>query len=1287
MEYEKNTTYNLKVTGTLTVADSQYYLVEDNQLKLRVRMLQSQHEQPVPETISCVLSAFDADGSPIFVQEKADSSTEGTDSPKLMQETNFLTYSQLIRNIQTEPPAESLTLDALNKRATQSKELQQMLKEYEKHVGAWILSYLTVLQAEMNEAIETANNELLCALVQYQQTIIEWMLEDSLYLTLYSPDVTAAYRKKYERKLAHGKALMSAVALMQNGEAETFLQKTFLKIRTSGYLLDKSKKIAQVIALFCIDATLWNKYSGALAEFCQYLSIDTDDEDEHSLVFIIELIRGHIDRNEWNETQYSSNIHLLALYLLLCKDRKNMQFSVYKAMLYRYCCTVNPESARIFVNKAFNELVTEENACKLEFTWYDVIRFKTEYFVTKLRVFVSGTDSEEQLSAARLTVQNGQIALRDRIFSIYAEKSPNALIDYQKNTEILSAFDGRIQIIAGKELKPKMSDKENITVLKKCWEELVEISKKKVSLKPNREIPIKTLPTVGTQVTIRLSAFNPRFPLMVFAEIDDPEYEGKGALLANEVCHYYINSLGNVFYEDDKFDATVIRVDSDGRLSFSIFQELADMSIAIIQPDNRFYAKLYKVQKKSCIWLSKEGYCLFTPATSPYPEVGETAILKVRNINKQGGYINAAVLEYTDVAIDPENALAALIREYIDYCKPDEDTERDNALPEITSDKGLTDVGKQLELPLLRELSRLLITSAPLGASVSERYNILGSALLTASLTNDEVCTEYITALMSYEENIYSFATHSGQTYWGDNLKISEEDTVRFPSLLPLRERIQILKQFYSHTFDPHLAVGIATTKDKNKEHIIRLVLANSLLHQTLEPDEQLFIRNELLRRIGAAEFVVAARIERDNAQEEKNEVINLGRENGEVEFKKSIVYPVNRSLPDMKQQSEVILRTIAGFLNANGGTLYIGVSDNGDVTGLANDYAYMVCNSDAYERFIRQRIISTMGKDINSIIHIDFPQYAGREICHVTIPCYGKLVELNGAVWQRQGNSTILLDGNALLKQQQRKKDALKNELKTLETKGIKTGKSDVKNEELVSQVLQDTGVIQTSVAAAFAASLEKKKKKKKEKEKKQQPAKINYRIPTSALRTPPQDACIITYLTLLENGGYMLTDETPQIANIGLTLPIYETEIGGNLLLCYDSAYVNRVPLKILLQKKRGYAYKNGVNKDMRLIFATIENGEPYILCCTNRQGNDYFKLFTVEKIKQNTDLTLKGTPLFSYDFGEVTRWEVIPEPAADKLQKLICNKLQYQGIAIHAETITAERNFLETLGIKYP
>lgn len=1308
MGYEKNATYNLKVTGRLTAGDSQYYLVEDNQMKLRVKMLPFQYDKPSPESVKCMVYDFDADGSPLIVQYKPDIVRElytvgetypfivskkqtpiaacrnsyfGYDTNGLRaiiktgnnkallagrtvncvlkhidsdgmltvqlenqefeQESNFLTYKQLMHNLQSQPPLDCLTLDNLKAEPEKDKKLTQMMEEYEGHSGAWIFTYLSIVQSKMDEAIDARDMEKVCALVQFQQNIIEWMLEDSLFLTLYSPDVVTTLRNKGEHELLRSEALIKAAAMLQSNEADAFLQKTFSKMRTSGYLLDKQRKIALVVALFRIDATLLDNNLAALAEFCWHLVFDKTAVEEYPVLSVIELIRKYIDKKDWCETRYDRRIHLLALYLLLCKDKENMQFAVYKAMLYRYCCLASPESARILINKAYSELAAAENSHRLEFGWSDVVQFKTEYFVTKLRVFMTdgNADSSVQQTVAQLQIPNGRITLRDNIFTIYAGSSFNKLMDYQKPVEIASILDGRIRIMSTKELKPKATARGNILPLKNIWEKLPLIFPKKIQEK-QVEVVEKTLPEVGTQVTIKLSAHNPRFPMLLFAEIVDPLYEGKGVLAVNEVCRYHIGTVSRVFLDGDTFDATVVKVDENGKLAFSIIQELFDMVISMIKPGVRVCAKLNKIVKGSCIWVSEKGYSLFSPAVAPYPEMGDTALLEVDNINERG-YINASVVEFVDTQIDEEQALAALIGEYISYCNPEDDSDEDVNELELAAAGEKVVVEKQLTLPLLRELSRLLIVSSSVGDSVTDRYNILGSALLLACFTGDETCKEYVSFLMNYEENIYSFATHNIQAYWTDTLRIDDEAATRFPALLPLKERIQILKQFGSHTFDPHLAVGIATTKDENTEHIIRLVLANGLLHHTLEPDQLLPLRNELLKRIGAAEFIVPIKLEKIVEEEVKEEVFNLGRESGKVEFKSSIVYPAGRSTPDMKQQSDVILRTIAGFLNAEGGTLYIGVTDDGNVNGLVNDFSYMQCDSDAYERFIRQRIISTLGKDANGIIRIDFPKYGEREVCRVEMPCYGKLIELDGVVWQRQGNSTVLLSGNALLKQQKRKD-------------------------------------------AVITPAQEKKKKEKQPEIKKQS-------IPTSTLRPNPlsgeemeEGKEIYAYLTLMENGGYMLTDEIPYTDFSLLTLAIGANEVGGNLLLCYDNAYVNRIPLKMLLKKKRRYAYKNGVNKDARLIFATIENGEPYILCCNNKQGTDFYKLFTLANVKQNIDLTSKGTPLFSYDFGEVTRWEVIPEPEAGKLKKLVCDKLQSQGVSINAETIAAEREVLKGLGI---
>lgn len=62
---------------------------------------------------------------------------------------------------------------------------------------------------------------------------------------------------------------------------------------------------------------------------------------------------------------------------------------------------------------------------------------------------------------------------------------------------------------------------------------------------------------------------------------------------------------------------------------------------------------------------------------------------------------------------------------------------------------------------------------------------------------------------------------------------------------------------------------------------------------------------------------------------------------------------------------------------------------------------------------------------------------------------------------------------------------------------------------------------------------------------------------------------------------------------------------------------------------------------------------------------------------------DLTLKGTPLFSYDFGKVVAWEVIPDVESDMLQKLYNENLSHQGYSYASEAIIKERELLRTMG----
>lgn len=1339
MQYEKNVIYSLKVTGTMIRDDKYYYLIENEGIKYKVRMLKFQQKLPVPEEVKCIVYGYDADETPLFAQHKgeiahklyaigstytfvvhkkanyqseyrnvfygydmngiqASIQTEiGKDptigrnirctvkhiypdgnlqvipvSQDMDMETNFLTIEQLSHNIHHDQLPSCIQLDTLRLEAKNDAKIQQMLKQYDNQEGEWLLSFLNILLTKREEKINRKEWNEVCKLINIQMLITEWVLEDSLFLTYYSPSVVQSLREKGEREMFVCEAIWKAIELIRKETVEDFLKHIFAKIQTSGYLSDRNRKIELLVALFRLDDTLVEKNRKELTGFCQYVARTVTNTETPVLMSVAELIKKIIEKNR---TAYNSSpakiLQLLAITLLLYHKHDVHATLIQRLMLYRYAALTSPDSAKILINKAYDALTQTNQIYQPEFTWDEVINFKPDLFINKLRSFI--INDGDKLIAQHIT-KGSRILLCDSTFALYVGCTPSTILpENQKVTEILSVFDGRINIYAKKDIKPKSNEQENVFVLRNFWEGLYgQLSRHIVS--STDKASIKILPSVGMRLKITLKAFNPRFPLMMFAEVTEPGYKGGGALKANDVSRVHFRSMDELFFEGDTFEATVLKIEENDRMTFSITKELFELVSGIVKFGQHVYAKLVYTSKSSCIWICEEGYTLFSPLKMTYAEIGTIALMEIRDINNSG-YINATYIEKADesVEINETEALSKLISEYINFSSPqDEETEEEGNFGKPVMDEDVLKTDVQLSLSLIHELSWLITITADSESSLVTRYNLLGTARLLTKMINSEDLSEYLSLRMNYEENIYSFATCSGQVRWSGSSRIDDEAVSRYPSLEPLVEMLQILSSFSNHTFDPELAVNIATTKDRKKEHIIRLVLAHALLFQTLPVPTLTLLRNELLQRIGAGDFITLEEsVKPSLATEEKEELACLGRENEKVEFKSSIVYPANNTVPNMKQQSNIILRTIAGFLNAGGGTLYIGVSNAGFAVGLKEDYSYMVCNSDGYERFIRQRIITTMGKDINGIIHIKFPQYGNREICMITVPCYGKMIELQGSVWQRQGNSTVLLDGNALVKQQKRKNDTLQTEINQIAENNI----------ELISENLQQNNDAKTTVAAAFVASLEKKKKTAKNKPKKNE-------IPTSLIRPNPYmeeqtDGKVVSYLSLLDNGGYILEDKFSNLDNTILTLAINSEETGGSLLLCYENAFVNRVPLKILLKKKRDYTYKNGVYKDSRLIFATIENGEPNILVRTLRQKNEYLKMFPMSKIKENTDLALKGSPLFSYDFGKAIAWEVIPEAESAKLQKLYNENLAHQGYSTTSETISKERELFQYIG----
>jgi hypothetical protein len=103
--------------------------------------------------------------------------------------------------------------------------------------------------------------------------------------------------------------------------------------------------------------------------------------------------------------------------------------------------------------------------------------------------------------------------------------------------------------------------------------------------------------------------------------------------------------------------------------------------------------------------------------------------------------------------------------------------------------------------------------------------------------------------------------------------------------------------------------------------------------------------------------------------------------ESGVVEFKSSFQWDLRRNQYVEERRLDV-LKAIAGFLNAKGGTLYIGVSEETDppqLRGLDEDLKYAGGSRDKLQRTLRDLITTRIGPEFSPLIAASLDETAGR--------------------------------------------------------------------------------------------------------------------------------------------------------------------------------------------------------------------------------------------------------------------------------------------------------------------
>ena len=122
-----------------------------------------------------------------------------------------------------------------------------------------------------------------------------------------------------------------------------------------------------------------------------------------------------------------------------------------------------------------------------------------------------------------------------------------------------------------------------------------------------------------------------------------------------------------------------------------------------------------------------------------------------------------------------------------------------------------------------------------------------------------------------------------------------------------------------------------------------------------------------------------------DNENTDYLQIIRKG-ENNIVEFKASLRWDLQQSCVNKKLEY-VIAKTISAFLNSEGGTLFIGLSDTGGIIGIDKDIETVLNkNKDGFLIQLTQVINLYIGKEFNQYLTIKFVDLYKKYICVVEI-------------------------------------------------------------------------------------------------------------------------------------------------------------------------------------------------------------------------------------------------------------------------------------------------------------
>ena len=133
------------------------------------------------------------------------------------------------------------------------------------------------------------------------------------------------------------------------------------------------------------------------------------------------------------------------------------------------------------------------------------------------------------------------------------------------------------------------------------------------------------------------------------------------------------------------------------------------------------------------------------------------------------------------------------------------------------------------------------------------------------------------------------------------------------------------------------------------------------------------------------------------------------------VEFKSTARWDLREGQPS-KAMEDAVVKTVAGFLNTDGGTLIIGVGPDRETVGLSHDYARVKPpNGDGFVNWLTTHLTNAVGHAAVMRTRARIAVHTGHEVCRVDVgrssePVWAKTSKQDRVFFVRMNNSTRAL-------------------------------------------------------------------------------------------------------------------------------------------------------------------------------------------------------------------------------------------------------------------------------------